>query len=174
MKKLLLSLSVVFVLFGCTTDENNDNEGSENATQENQSLEEQIKNIVKENSYNPKDIVDYDLKGNYIYVYSYSTRNGLTSMLIKNNSNGLEWVTSWVSIQTSSLGHKGTAPIVTIIQPEDTDVKDVRVFGKPAKLTQTTIEFTEDFSQEVKFWVYYSDNKEEVLDGFDEDIEYIK
>ncbi|MGP4108853.1 hypothetical protein [Virgibacillus sp. L01] len=95
-------------------------------------------------------------------------------MLIKNNSNGLEWVTSWLSIQTSSLGHKEKAPIVTIIQPEDTDVKEVRVFGGPAKLTQTTIEFTEDFSKEIKFWVYYSDNNEEVLDDFDEDIEYIK
>lgn len=181
MQKLLLSVTVLLFLFSCSNEKSNDHtknesvvsEGVDENASETLSFEEQIQKVIKANSYNPEDIVDYDLKQDYIYVFLYNPTNGLSPAILKNEKDKLVWIKSWDAIQTSSLS-AGDAPIVTIVQPEDADVKDVKIFGKSARMTKFTIEITEDFSKEVKYWVYYSKQPDEVLDNITEDIEYMK
>ncbi|GEN52381.1 hypothetical protein [Halobacillus faecis] len=180
MKKIFMTVAVFLFIIGCSNDENID------ATPEQEDekpLEEQIIEVLEENDFfPPEDIVDYEIKDDYIYVFMHSQLNGLSLALLKHNSESLEWLMGEKDIgDTASFGYRGedeASPIVTIAFAEDPAIKDVKIEGEYAKRIQLTQELTDDYSVEVKYWIHFSEmsevSEEDLEDLPSKSVEYIR
>ncbi|MGY0694694.1 hypothetical protein ACW2QC_18255 [Virgibacillus sp. FSP13] len=69
----------------------------------------------------------------------------------------------------TSLADKGS-PVVTIIKPREYNIKQVKVFGEPVKSITYYDDVMEDYSEEIQYWIAYSDVPPEGK----ADIEYIE
>ncbi|MCF6408324.1 hypothetical protein [Pseudalkalibacillus salsuginis] len=176
MKKLYVSFIIVFFLIGCS------NEAVEPTITESQTLEEQIINVMSENELSNKEIIDYDIKDNFVYVIFKNKHESNThnpDLVILKNSNGkLEWVAG-PEDRTASIGlqeadalifGRDEAPTVTILlpdkKPEDTNVKGIKVLGESAKSVTYVEELTNDLYMQYMYWIAYT-NEEPTHDDFE-------
>lgn len=136
MKKLWLLPVIVLFISGCS-----DGEEDEKVSL---SLEEKIQEQMKQNDFEYDFIIDYDIKGDYIYAVS-------------RGKGGLEWITGYKAVPppVMSLSDEN-APIVTIIQPRESDIKEVKVFGEPIKSITYYDDVMDNYSEEITYWITYS------------------
>ncbi|WP_377558883.1 hypothetical protein [Ornithinibacillus salinisoli] len=134
------------------------------------SLEEKIQELMVQNDNHYVTIIDYDIKGDYIFVVFQSLNvRMLSAAILKHTQSGLEWVLGEnIQSQTTILADKGS-PVVTIIRPEKS-MKEIKVFDEPAKQVTYFDEAIEGVSLEVSYWIAFSDK----VPNHEGDIEIIK
>ncbi|MFS0673199.1 hypothetical protein AB1K81_08345 [Ornithinibacillus sp. 179-J 7C1 HS] len=155
---------IVFALFGC----------SEETLETGLTLEQRVINLLEENDINYKDIIEYDLKDNYIFVIYQLNEigNALGVASIENTTDGLELRhnADGSSPVTLIVGEED-APIVTLYQPRETsNIKEVNVFGKTARKVLYHDNLMEGVTIEKTYWIAYS----YIIPDFFEDIEIIE
>ncbi|KGX86937.1 hypothetical protein [Pontibacillus litoralis] len=166
MKKMGVLFFVTFLLFGCS----NEVKVKEENVTERPPLEEQITNIMTENTLPNKEIIDYDIKGDFIYVIFKNNYDGTSHypdlIILKENNGKLQWHagpndrTKSISIE---IGHallfaRDEGPTVTIIMPDDSpNVKGVKVLGETSKAVTYLEEFTDDISKQYTYWIAYTE-----------------
>ncbi|ASN07423.1 hypothetical protein [Virgibacillus necropolis] len=176
MKKLYIVFILIFVLFGCSNeakDPTAEASMEQTVTEESLSLEEQISKVMSENKLRDKEIIDYDLKDDFIYVI-FKNKHGSNShnpdlVILKNNNGKLEWIAGPKDRTTSmSLEHiealvfgRDDGPSVTIIMPEedasDTKIKEVKVLGESTKAVTYVKHIMEGFSKQYMYWIAYTE-----------------
>lgn len=189
MKKLFLAPIIVLLLFGCSNKEKDmENTSKITAEQKKQTIKKSEKNsptierkintIMKQKGYpNSEDIIDYEIKGKYIFVLTSNIYNGIVLTIIEDDLNELKWVsTSDTGEATLISPTKSDGPYFMAIQPDDQDVKDVKAFGKQTKLIQITKNISGDFKKVIKCWIFIADDIGKSPKDYNEneDIEYIK
>ncbi|NDI36877.1 hypothetical protein [Chengkuizengella sediminis] len=172
MKKICIVFMLTFILFGCS------NEVQETNVTESISLEEQITKVMSENGLNNEEIIDYDIKDNFIYVifknkHEYSDNHNPDLVILKNSNGKLEWIAG-PDDRTLSIGFGEVSALifgrdqgssVTILLPnaispeEDTNVKVVKVLGEPAKAVTYIREFADYFSKQYMYWIAYTEEE---------------
>ncbi|WP_430790113.1 hypothetical protein VBD025_05620 [Virgibacillus flavescens] len=144
MKKLLLSIAVLFLLFGCTTkelegDKNTDDKENEVSktndvdSKGSASLEKQIQELMVQNDFLIEDIMDYEIKGEYIFVVALNSSKRIKEAIIKNNNGQLEWIKG---MGRASFFSAQESPVITVKVSTDSNMEGVtqmNVFGEPAK-----------------------------------------
>lgn len=183
LKKLFVAFSLMFILFGCSNEA--EKPTLEPTITENLSLEEQITNVISENKLSNKDIIDYDIKGNFIYVifknrHEYGNSHNPDLVILKNSNEKLKWVAG-PHDRTMSVGDlegdalifgRDDGPSVTIILPNedarDTKIKEVKVLGESAKAVTYVEHIMDDFSKQYMYWIAYTEEE-----PTHEDFEYI-
>jgi hypothetical protein len=181
MKKLYVSFLTIFILFGCS---NEAKEASlEPTITESLSLEEQITNIMSENVLRNKEIIDYDIKGTFVYVifknrHEYGNSHNPDLVILKNRNGLLEWVAGpndrTMSMSLQEVGAlifgRDDGPSVTILLPNenasDTKVKEIKVLGESAKAVTYVEYFMDDFSKQYMYWIAYT-GEEPTHEDFD-------
>lgn len=175
MKKICIVFMLAFILFGCSNKDN------ETTVTESLSLEEQITKVMSENKLSNKDIIDYDIKDNFIYVifknkHEYGGHNP-DLVILKNSDKKLEWVAG-PKDRTLSISAEANAmvfgrvegPSVTILLPDgeakDTKIKEIKVLGESAKAVTYVENITDDFTWQYMYWIVYTE-KEPTLDDFE-------
>ena len=190
MKNSLLVIMAFFILFGCTNLSGNPKSvengfGGKNATtavseKNTRSLEGNIKSILSHKGLpesNDIDIVDYEIKNNYMFVVTYHKLKGFSVTILKNDHNELKWNSTTNSIDDPVLiGPTNAGPYLFIIPSNEKDVKDVTVLGQPAKMIKITKSYSKDYKQEVRCWIYVTDSIGKPIKDYspDKDIKYIK
>lgn len=183
MKKSLLTLIVVLLLFGCSNKEtkvtdNQTNPTTEKSEKVSTTMGEKINTIMKKKGYsNSKDIIDYEIKGKYIFVLTLNSNYGIDLVILEDVSNELKWVSTTKTGEATLISPtKSDGPYFMAIQPVDQDVKDVKAFGKQTKLIQITKNISGDFKKVIKCWIYIADDIGKSPKDYNdnEDIEYIK
>jgi len=188
LKKPLFVLAVVFVLLGCSHKENNTASASkssghgvhltvERLDKDSLSLEDKIHGLMRQKGYpNSEDIIDYEIKGNYIFVLTYNIRKGFDITVLEDRPNDLKWVNTYDTDEETLIGVKKDGPFMMAIRPEDQDVKDVEAFGQPTKLIKVTKNYNGDYKEEIKCWIYVSGNIGKPPQDYnpEKDIKYIK
>lgn len=125
----------------------------------------------------PDNIFDYEVKGKYIFVLTHTLQKGIEITTFENDSNELKFVnTSKTSEATLISPTKNDGPYIIAIQPKDSDVKDVKAFGKKTKLVEFSKEYTGNFKDEIKCWIFIDNDIGKSPEKYNEneDIEYIK
>ncbi|QTN01016.1 hypothetical protein ERJ70_18010 [Sediminibacillus dalangtanensis] len=179
MKKYLFTFSILLVLFGCSNNPPEESANhSENQSPNNQSeLEEDIQTMMEDHDYLAENIIDYEIKDDFVYVFSYIRQTGLSVAVLKTNAGSLEWIMEEKSIETVSLGDPDVnSPVLTVVQSDNPNVKNVKVEGNNAKLIKQTVELADDYNKEVAFWIHFSEMNEDFKDLKNlpsEDVEYI-
>lgn len=160
MKKLFVVFMLSLVLFGCSKED------KDVTNAEGLSFEEQITTVMSENKLKNKEIIDFDIKDNFIYVIfknkheSSNTQN--PDLVILENHNGkLEWVAGpddrTNSVDTAIIFGREDGPSVTIHMPlNDIKIKDIKVFGESAKAVSYVEHITDDFSRQYMYWIAYT------------------
>ncbi len=168
MKTRLIGFMLILLLFGCSNEE-------EGKKAESRSLEEQIIEIMAANKLKNKEIIDFDLKNNFIYVifknkHEYGNSHNPDLVIVKNDNGVLEWVagpndrTMSVSDFEADMlifGRQG-GPSVSIILPaedENQKIKEVKVLGESAKSVAYVEYFGEDFSKQYCYWIAYTEEE---------------
>ncbi|WP_226666216.1 hypothetical protein [Metabacillus litoralis] len=177
MKTLFSAIIMMIMLIGCSKY---DVEPTKRL-----SLEEQISRVMVENKLEDKEIIDYDIKDHFIYVifknnHINSNNHNPDLVILKSNNKRLEWVAGpddiTMSMTAQEVGGmifgRKDGPSVTLIlsdkQPQESNVKGVKVLGERAKAVTYVEEYTEDFSMQYMYWIAYTDEEPTV-----EDIEII-
>ncbi len=160
-------MTIVLFLVGCS----NVHDDKENVNDD-LSFEESLQEVMIQNDFNYDAIIDYDVKGNFIYIMAKS--NGgygqLAMAILKKDEQELQWIMGEeVSPPVTSLADKGS-PVVTVIKPRDYNVKQVKVFGEPVKSITYYDDVMENYSEKIQYWIAYTDEPP----GGKEDIEYMK
>lgn len=174
MRKFSLSLVVLIMLFinGCSDDEQIPEDvgttEEQNPISQRQSIENQIETLMSQNKFEYKTIIDYDVKGDYIFAVALEFNGGLELALLRNNAGKLEWIGGGGDV--TALGDEDS-PIAYIIRKENDmdDVKEVRVFGESAKSVIYYEQLSNDFTREVQYWIAYIDKLPNAGD-----IEYVR
>lgn len=187
LKKVLIILAVFFVLIGCSNIKTNTKSAGDHMnvtaakSSKNLSLEEKINTIIdekdKEGFTHSKDIVDYEIRGNYIFVVTYEKLRSFFVTILENDSYELKWVTTTdVGDDPVLVGAKKDGPFMFIVPAADKDAKDVTVLGHEAKLINVTKNYSESYKQEAKCWIYVTDTIGKSIKDYnpDKDIKYIK
>ena len=93
MKKILATLFILFILVGCS------NEGKETDVKSGDigSLEEQITTVMAEHNLKNKEVIDYDLKEDFLYVIFKNKHESGNShypdlVILKNKEGKVKWV----------------------------------------------------------------------------------
>lgn len=118
---------------------------------DNTPLEQQIEQVMKDNKLGFQTILDSDIKDNFIFVVVENANKHVNVAIIKNNNGKLEWVAG--DDGATILQGKGST-FVSIFKSTDVDmenVKEVKVFGEPAKLVSIFIDGT--YLREIKYWI---------------------
>ncbi|MCM3361613.1 hypothetical protein ACTNDN_22480 [Niallia sp. HCP3S3_B10] len=162
MKKLLASLLILFTLLGCS----NKGKESDVKSSDTDSLEEQISSVIAEHQLKNKEIIDYDLKDDFIYViFKNKHESGNTHnpdlVILENKEGKVNWVAGpedrTGSVDTSMIFAREDGPTVTITMPTgNTAVKEVKVLGESAKAVTYLEHFTDDFSRAYTYWISYT------------------
>jgi hypothetical protein len=165
MKKLLASFLILITLVGCS------NKGKESDVKsgDTESLEEQISSVMAEHKLKNKEIIDYDLKDDFIYViFKNKHESGNTHnpdlVILENKEGKLSWVAGpedrTGSVDTSMIFAREDGPTVTITMPMgNAAVKEVKVLGESAKAVTYLEHFTDDFSRKYTYWISYTKDK---------------
>ena len=158
MKKRCLFIAMGILLVGCSN-----NEIKIDAVP----LEAQIKNELEENKLSAKKVIHYEIKDDFIYTVVLQ-QDGLQIAVLKNNKGEVEWLGGGDGVNTISVGGSEYFSFITANNqvPEIEEVKEVRVFGKPAKLQYYFDEVTEEFNREIKYWISI-DEKEPAPSDFE-------
>ncbi|MCU9613097.1 hypothetical protein OEV98_05975 [Caldibacillus lycopersici] len=164
MKKLFTLFFLIIILVGCSA--------------ENLSLEEQIRKVMSENNLRDKEIIDYDIKDDFVYViFKNSQGNASTHypdlVILKNNNGTLEWEAGpndrTTSVDTAMIFGRENGPSVTLIlEPSNATIKEIKILGDSAKAVSYVEQITDDFSKVYTYWIAYT-NQQPAAD----DIEYI-
>ncbi|WP_144510589.1 hypothetical protein [Bacillus sp. FJAT-22090] len=154
MKKFLIFLTIFLCLFGCSNSDEAVQKKNDMETKE-LNLEEQIKKILKENQIDAKSIIYYEIKDAYIYTVSLLYNEGVELAILKSNSGELKWVGGG---EGATIVSGEDSKVFSIIRPNNqvpdmNRVKEVKVFGRPAKLQVYYEEITNDFTSELKYWI---------------------
>lgn len=175
MKKLYVAFILIFILFGCS-NETKEPTAEATVTEKSLSLEEQVTNVMSENKLRDKEIIDYDIKGNFVYVifknrHEYGNSHNPDLVILKNSNGKLEWIAG-PNDRTMSMGlgdvetmvfGREDGPSVTIIMPEenasDTKIKEVKVLGESAKAVTYVKHIMEDFSKQYMYWIAYTEEE---------------
>lgn len=118
---------------------------------DNTPLEQQIEQVMKDNKFGFQTILDSDIKDNFIFAVVENTNKHVNVAIIKNNNGKLEWVAG--DDGATILQGKGST-FVSIFKSTNVDmenVKEVKVFGEPAKLVSIFIDGT--YLREIKYWI---------------------
>ncbi|TXC92836.1 hypothetical protein FS935_01155 [Metabacillus litoralis] len=168
MKSLFVSFFILIILIGCS------NSDVKPTSSENLSLEQQITSIMADNKLEEKEIIDYDIKGNFIYVifknnHINSNNHNPDLVILKNKNKILEWVAGPDDVTLSLLDQevngmifgRNDGPSVTLLlsvkQPQNSNVKGVKVLGEMVKAVTYIEEYTEDFSMQYMYWIAYTE-----------------
>ncbi|MCA1010576.1 hypothetical protein [Halobacillus halophilus] len=130
-------------------------------------LEQQISNIMEQNDFLKADkIVDYEIKGDYIYVFTHTAAEGINFAVLKYTSDSIEWETGgeFSGSAPYMINDDPDSPILTLVVTDDPEVKGVKVMGENAKKIHLTKDLTEDYSVEVKYWIHFSKVKDHNLE----------
>ncbi|WP_117170092.1 hypothetical protein [Paraliobacillus sediminis] len=160
MKNFLLGIGLALILVGCT------NEGSEEEqTNPSLSLEEQIQEVMNQHDYPPHTIVNYEIKNDFIYVFT-DTSGSLNVAVLQYSTDSIEWLMDYTSIEKLSIGDPEyeNLPVLTVVKTEDANITGVKVLGEPAKGLQYSKEVTEDYTIDTKYWIHFTEMKEEYAD----------
>ena len=163
MNKLFIIFTLTLVLFGCSKED------KDVKKTESLSLRRQIAHVMSENKLKNKEIIDYDIKDNFVYVifknqHASSNTHNPDLVILENNNGNLEWVAGpedrTMSIDTAIIFGRDEGPSVTIHMPlNNTKIKEIKVFGESAKAVTYVEHFTNDFSMEYKYWIAYSNEE---------------
>jgi hypothetical protein len=165
MKKILATFFILVILVGCS------NEGKETDVKSANigSLEEQITTVMAEHHLRDKEVIDYDLKDDFIYViFKNKHESGNTHhpdlVILKNKEGKVKWAAGpedrTVSVDSSMIFEREDGPSVTLTMPTgNTTVKEVKVLGESAKAVTYLEHFTDDFSREYTYWITYTTEK---------------
>lgn len=181
MNKLLLSVAVLLLLFGCASNESESDKNIDDKedevdeindvdSKENTSLEKKIQELMVKNDFLIEDIMNYEIKNDYIFVIAQSTNKKIKEAIIKNNNGQLEWIKG---MGRATFFSAQESPVITVKASTDSGMEGVtqmKVFGEPAKKVTYYKEFTDDYTQEVTFWVAVTEDPPTGRN----DIEYIK
>lgn len=162
-------LAFSLILVGCSSDDDkniNSNKANDTSTI---SLEDQILRELNDNSENDEHVIDYDIKGDYIFVISTHKLHGLKISILKKEGNEVNWVIGERDVTSLTAEGAPVATVLTEVQLGLENAKDIRVFGEPVKSVEYQLEITDDYSKNIKYWVVYTDK---LLD-FSKDVEYI-
>ncbi|MGP4070014.1 hypothetical protein [Halobacillus sp. B29] len=135
-------------------------------------LEQQIADIMEENDFVQADkIVDYEIKGDYIYVFTHTAAKGVNFAVLKYTPDSLEWETGgeFMGSAPYMINDDPDSPVLTLVETDDQEVKGVKVMGENAKMIQLTKDLTEDYSVEVKYWIHFSKVKDHNLENLSPD-----
>ena len=165
MKKIFFSLLMLFVLVGCL-DEGKEYDGKKST--DTGSLEEQIINVMAENKLKNQEIIDYDLKDDFIYViFKNKHESGNTHnpdlVILENKEGKLKWVAGpedrMGSSDTSMIFEREDISVTITLPFRDKTIKEVKVLGESAKAVTYIEHFTANFSREYKYWITYTKEK---------------
>ncbi|WP_214481707.1 hypothetical protein [Bacillus sp. SM2101] len=89
-------------------------------------------------------------------------------------NNNLNWVTGYKDFlyEGSSTHCQKVSICVTLIRESDPNIKDVKMFGKADKLVKSSIELTDGYTEEVKYWIIYT-TYDEYNNAISNDVEYV-
>ncbi|ASF40627.1 hypothetical protein CEH05_16280 [Halobacillus halophilus] len=135
-------------------------------------LEQQIADVMEENDFMQADkIVDYEIKGDYIYVFTHTAAQGLNFAVLKYTLDSVEWETGgeFMGSAPYMINDDPDSPVLTLVETDDPEVKGVKVMGENAKMIQLTKDLTEDYSIEVKYWIHFSKVKDHNLENLSPD-----
>jgi hypothetical protein len=174
MKKLYVAFIMILILFGCSNVAKEPT--VEPTIAESLSLEEQITNVMSENELRNKEIIDNDIKGNFVYVifknrHEHGNSHNPDLVILKNSNGKLEWVAG-PDDRTMSMGLQEADALVfgrddgssvTLLMPDedarDTKVKEIKVLGESAKAVKYVEYFSDDFSKQYMYWIAYTDEE---------------
>ncbi|MYL56785.1 hypothetical protein GLW20_04645 [Virgibacillus halodenitrificans] len=165
MMKIMTFLWLFTFLVGCSFAQE-EKAAKEASDQQSVTLQQQIGNLMQENNYVYDEIIDLDIIDNFIYSVSLNQNGGLDLAIMKYEDSKLNWVVGGVS---ATILNKKDSRYMYIIQPDDSGVTQVNVFGKPAKAVTYYDVKTEDFTREIKYWIAYTEEE-----PTPSDVEYVK
>ncbi|WHX28050.1 hypothetical protein QNH47_09435 [Virgibacillus halodenitrificans] len=165
MMKIMTSLWLFTLLVACSFDRE-DKAIKETSDQQSVTLQQQIENVMQENNYVYDEIIDLDIIDDFIYTVSLNHNGGLDLAIMKYEDSKLKWVVGDVS---ATILNKKDSRYMYMIQPDDSDVTQVNVFGKPAKAVTYYDVKTEDFTRKIKYWIAYTEKE-----PTPSDVEYLK
>ncbi|MBO8155039.1 MAG: hypothetical protein H0Z32_01145 [Bacillaceae bacterium] len=172
MKRYFITFALLVLLFGCS------NKAEEPKATESLSLEQQITRIMSENRLSSEEIIDYDIKDDFIYAifknrHEYGNGHNPDLVILKIDDGSLAWVAG-PDDRTMSISFKeGYAmifgreegPSVTIFLPDE-KIKEIKVMGESAKAITYTDYLTDNFSKPFMYWIAFTD-KEPSADDFE-------
>jgi|GEM_PF-3611057 len=160
LKKILLIISSVIFLVGCSN--------GEGANEKNQSfvnLEDQIQKVMNEHNYPSDTILNYEIKNNFIYVFT-KTNSSLNVVVLEYSTDLIKLVMEYTSINQMSIldPEYEDMPVLTVVKTGDTNIAGVKILGEPAKAFQSFEEVSDDYRIETKYWIHFTEMKEEYSD----------
>ncbi|WP_433750543.1 hypothetical protein [Falsibacillus pallidus] len=200
MKKFMVIIFSSLLLFGCSnnndkaSDDNTSNvkavesrvnDSPEKPVEEGTSLVSEMQEIMSKNGYvKQEEILDYELKGDYLFVLNYNTTKGTDVIILKNDSGKLEWIkaidtgsATLISADENATKENDNGPFILVVQPEDSKVTGVKTFGEYAKMIQVTRSINDSLTKDIKLWVYVTDeldiNPQDFVSKMDQEIEYL-
>ncbi|MFX3675024.1 MAG: hypothetical protein ACE3JQ_11335 [Paenisporosarcina sp.] len=158
MKKFYVPFMLSFILFGCST------KTEEPTNTEGLSLENQITNVMSENDISNKEIIDYDIKDNFIYVIFENGDNSHPDLAILKNHNGkLKWEAGpddrTQSIDDAMVFGRDEGSTVTLFLTDQENIKSIKVLGESAKAVTYIEEITDDFYMKHMYWIAYTNEE---------------
>lgn len=160
MKKFLLGIALALILVGCTNEKT-----EEEQTKPSLSIEERIQEVMNQHDYPPHTIVNYEIKNDFIYVFT-DTNSSLNVTVLEYSTESIEWIMDYTSIEKMSIldSEYEDMPVLTVVKTEDVNITGVKVLGEPAKGLQYSKEVTEDYTIDTKYWIHFTEMKEEYAD----------
>ncbi|WP_117160958.1 hypothetical protein [Paraliobacillus sp. X-1268] len=170
MKKVLLCIGLALIFAGCTNVEN-----EEEQTQPALSLEGQIEEVMNQHDYPPQTIVNYEIKNDFIYVFT-DTNNSLNVAVLEYSTDSIEWIMDTTSIETISIFNPDyeNMPVLTVVETKDANIVQVKVMEEPAKGLQYSKEVTDDYAIDTKYWIHFTEMKEEYADFEDLPVTHVE
>lgn len=167
MRKIILILSLFTFLVGCTNSQE-EKTAVEDNNKENISLQEKIENVMTEKGLKYREIIDFDIVDDFIFSVSLNHNGGLDLSMIKYENGELEWIAGGNDATILGLD-ESTSPFAYLIQPNESNVKQVNVFNEPAKKVVYFDGKTDDYTREINYWIAYTEK-----DPSSAVVEYIK
>ncbi len=166
MKRIFVLLFILLALVGCS-NEGVKSDSIKDESTNNLSFEKQIINVMTENQIKDVEIIDLDIKEDFVYIiFKNKQESGNTHnpdlVILENKEGKLKWVAGpddrTGSVDSTLIFGRKDGPSVTITLPfTDTEIKEVNVLGESAKEVSYIQHITDDFSREYKYWITYTE-----------------
>lgn len=159
MKNLLVCIGFILFLVGCTDVREADQPDAS------MSLEEQIKTVMNQHDYPPHTIINYQIKHDYIYVFT-DVNHALNVAVLEYASDQVEWIMGYDSISKMSILDPAydDMPVLTVIKTDDPAITAVEVLGEPAFAFQSFEAVTDDYRIGAKYWIHFTEMKQAYAD----------